>query len=509
MKKSLLVMWVLVVGVMVCFSAEYTQQEFMKKVRTLGSPEEGTALFCDFIKNAPDLEFAFQLYRMWKTNEPEESGKCMDQIKTDSAFSERLIYLEGADIDKLKDRIAYCRSIIEKNPDAFTPYALMFDTYTTWLFKKPLEGTPDLAQAGVSLEELEALEKDFTKDQKHLNCVKRWKDAGEHTAQALKYLAYHAVYEGRDEEALQLFTEAEKINAEWLDLTHPAIVAARLKRIEKMKEYIDKSAAQWIGRGMLSEDQKGDFIKNVTIYALVTGKAFDQAIDYVTSEKGAMEDVEKLFMVATLYTQKGDTDRAFEILDKAVAKGFDDVDALEQDEDLAPLHSDSRWKTIVAKVKAEWDKGDADRAKAAVALKIEKEAPDWELKDPDGNTWKLSDFKGKKVVVLDFWATWCGPCKISMPELNDWTKKHKPDDVEVFCINTWERNPEEAKRYFTAEKFAMRLLLNGDAVGAAYGVQGIPYMCLVDKEGKIRYESRGYSPALKTNLTYWVNDLLK
>ena len=55
----------------------------------------------------------------------------------------------------------------------------------------------------------------------------------------------------------------------------------------------------------------------------------------------------------------------------------------------------------------------------------------------------------------------------------------------------------------------MRLLLNGDAAGTAYGVQGIPYMCVVDKEGKIRYESKGYSPALKMNLTYWVNDLLQ
>lgn len=509
MKKFLLLTWVLVFGVMVCFSAEYTQQEFMKKVRTIGSPEEGNELFCDFIKNASDLEFAFQLYRMWKVNEPDESGKCMDQIKANADFVERLVYLEGADIDKLNDRIAYCRGIIEKNPDMFTPYALMFDTYTTWLFKNSLEGPQDLTQAGVTRDELEALEKGFSSDQNYLNRVRQWKDADKHGAQVLKYLAYHAVYEGRDGDALQRFADAEKINAEWLDFTHIAIVAAKLKQIEKMNAYIDKSAAQWIERGMLPEGQKEDFIKSMTMYALITGKAYDQAITYVTSEKGAMEDPEMLFMIATLYTLKGDADKAFEILDKAVAKGFDDVDALEQEEDLALLHSDSRWKTIVAKIKAEWDKGEADRIKAAVALKIEKEAPDWELKDPDGKTWKLSDFKGKKVVILDFWASWCGPCKISMPELNEWTKKHKPDDVEVFCINTWERNPEEAKRYFTAEKFVMRLLLNGDAAGTAYGVQGIPYMCVVDKEGKIRYESKGYSPALKMNLTYWVNDLLQ
>ena len=97
----------------------------------------------------------------------------------------------------------------------------------------------------------------------------------------------------------------------------------------------------------------------------------------------------------------------------------------------------------------------------------------------------------------------------AMPALDSWCKKHKPDDVEVFSINTWERNQDKAKKLFTDKKFAMHLLMDGDTAAKAYGVSGIPYICVIGKDGKIHYEVNGFSPDLEKNLTYWVQDLLK
>jgi thiol-disulfide isomerase/thioredoxin/tRNA splicing endonuclease len=507
MKKRLLITWILIVGATTCFSSDYTQDAFMKKIQTVESPEAAGAVFCDFVKNAPDMEFAHQLYQMWKINDQAEAEECMDQIRKTAEYADRVVYFDGADRETLPERIAYSRGIIEKNPDAYAAYALMFDTYTTWLFKKPLNDVPDPRRLGVSPEELELLEKDFFPDNARMVRIREWKDAGEYIRPALKYMAYYAVYKERHDEALRLFAEAEALNADWLDYSHAAVMAARMKQTGKVHDYISKSTAQWIDRGVITDAQKDALTENMTMYALVTGKAYDEAIAYISGREQAMADADTVYMLAGLYALKGDPDKAFETLDTAVAKGFNNIEILEQDTELEPLHSDPRWNAIVEKVRAEWEKGETGRAKTAVEQKIDRDAPAWELKDPDGKTWKLSDYKGKKIVILDFWATWCGPCKIAMPELNEWTRKHKPDNVEVFCINAWERNPEEAKKYFADEKYVMHLLLNGDEVGKAYGLQGIPYLCVIDKEGKIRFESKGYSPDLKKNLTYWIADL--
>ncbi|MGB3976336.1 MAG: TlpA disulfide reductase family protein [bacterium] len=511
MKKSLLLTWVLVFGVTVCFSTGYTPEEFTKKKAALESAEESTALFCDFIKNAPDFEFAYILYRFLNICNWEEADKCLDQIKGEAGQSERLAFFDDYRWSK---SIPYCRGLIEKNPDMFEPYAFMFDFYTHRLFRYSLIGGPDFRQADYTPEEYDMIKQSFLQDEKYVDRLRQWKKTGGVVTQMVsEYLAYYAVYKNHDEEAMQYFSEAEKTNAYRVDYFDFAILAARLGQIEKINEYVDKYVDKMIAETCepdCSEKEIENFKNTVMMVVLYTGKAYDLVIATITSEKDAMEDANNGFRIATLYALKGDVDKAFETLDAAIAKGFNNIIFLEEEEGLESLHSDPRWKTIVAKVKAEWDKGEADRAKAAVAMKIEKEAPDWELKDSDGKTWKLSDFKGKKIVILDFWATWCGGCKISLLELNEWFQNHKSDQIEFFCINLWERNLVEAKKYFSDKKFAMRLLLNaGDDVAQAYDIQALPYFCMIDKEGKIRYESKGYPQDLKINLTYWINDLLE
>ena len=111
-------------------------------------------------------------------------------------------------------------------------------------------------------------------------------------------------------------------------------------------------------------------------------------------------------------------------------------------------------------------------------------AEDFTLTDLAGNSHQLSAQKGK-VVLLDFWATWCGPCRIQMPNVEKLHKEFKDKGLVVYAVNQRE-SPEAAKRYITRNNYTTTTLLDRDgAVGDRYHVMGIPSLIVIDREGKI------------------------
>lgn len=118
-------------------------------------------------------------------------------------------------------------------------------------------------------------------------------------------------------------------------------------------------------------------------------------------------------------------------------------------------------------------------------------APEWTLKDSSGKEHKLSDYRGK-IVVMDFWATWCGPCKRAMPTIQKIHEEYKDKGVVVFGVNCWER--DDAQKYMNDKKFTYGLLLKADDVATRYGVEGIPAFFIVDPTGKIAFSESGFGP---------------
>ena len=126
---------------------------------------------------------------------------------------------------------------------------------------------------------------------------------------------------------------------------------------------------------------------------------------------------------------------------------------------------------------------------------VEKEASDFELKDMKGNTVKLSDYRGKKV-YLKFWATWCGPCRQSMPELNKLVEE-KDRDFEILTVMApgmqGEKTEEEFVKWFAQQDYqSVPVLYNPD--GSAfmnYQVRSIPTEVFIDSQGKIGHVQLG------------------
>jgi peroxiredoxin len=114
-----------------------------------------------------------------------------------------------------------------------------------------------------------------------------------------------------------------------------------------------------------------------------------------------------------------------------------------------------------------------------------KAAPDFTLKDSNGTSVKLSDYRGK-VVLLNFWATWCGPCKIEIPWFVEFEQKFKDQGFAVLGVSMDEEGWDIVKPYITDRKVNYRVLMGNDAIAQVYGgVDSLPTTFLIDREGRI------------------------
>lgn len=127
-------------------------------------------------------------------------------------------------------------------------------------------------------------------------------------------------------------------------------------------------------------------------------------------------------------------------------------------------------------------------------LKVGDEAPDWTLKNLEGKDISLKSLRGR-VVVLDFWATWCGPCRMAMPTVQEISNKYAGKLVSVYGVNCLERSPTaDPRAVIKQERCTYGQLLDGTPVARSYGVRGLPTFCVIGKDGKILYHSAGFNP---------------
>lgn len=124
------------------------------------------------------------------------------------------------------------------------------------------------------------------------------------------------------------------------------------------------------------------------------------------------------------------------------------------------------------------------QANISGATQNQNQAPDFSLSKLGGGSITLAEYKGKKPVIVDFWASWCPNCRRDIPHLNSFYEKYK-DQVEVIGINLQE-NPSTVQKFVSSQGVSFPVALDpyGQA-SRAYGVQYTNYHVLIDKNGNI------------------------
>lgn len=122
--------------------------------------------------------------------------------------------------------------------------------------------------------------------------------------------------------------------------------------------------------------------------------------------------------------------------------------------------------------------------KAATPASARKQAPDFSLRDANGMPIRLADFKGR-VVVLDFWATWCHGCKLEIPWFMEFEDRYGQKGLSVIGVSMDDDGWKVVKPFIAAKKMNYTVVIGDDALAKQYGLGPMPMTVLIDRNGRI------------------------
>lgn len=240
---------------------------------------------------------------------------------------------------------------------------------------------------------------------------------------------------------------------------------------------------------------------------------------------GALKELKKAFELAdeptiqyhlgmALY-KTGDIDGAIENLILSLSGRVEDPAKAKSDLEMIYKEKNKTLKGLNVLLQQAVEKSLARQQaedEADAAKVVGKSAPDFTLTDLNDQSYKLSQFRDK-VVILDFWATWCGPCKLAMPLVNKVYLEYKDQGLVVLGINLEGRDKNQLVKQFIEKSGHQFVILQGGMMGIGldqvYDVTGIPTTFVIDKQGIIRYRHIGYREDLDQMLAREVEELLK
>lgn len=466
----------------------YSSESFIAIYDTLSSDTEMTHLCKEFMDNAEDIDLLRNVQSTWEELDQPGVVAYSKELSESNKTSAKYLYLYGRVVDGNIEKVNLGRKAIKLDPSFPYGYRLVLATYA----QNVLSG--DKSDA-----DYEQLAKMLTGDKAFYTKLVEL-DGGQYYSH--QFLYDYQISEEDFEGAQGTLEKAKPLGQRWPSSFELATVLAGLEKYDDAKNAIKEYLT-----GQVDEKELDKYTDQYYTRILFSVKKYDEIIRSRKAVKGYAKDKNILYGLACAYSLKDDKENSISHLAKAANNGWDAISHTKTDSDLKNIHDDANWDKTITIIQANWDNGKDKRREEILAGKINEDAPDWSLEDINGKLVNLADQKGK-IIILDFWATWCSPCMMAMPVLDEFVKNRAPENVEVFSINVWEKGRKKPIKLMEENNYGMTLLFGSDNIDKDYGFKGIPFLCIIDQDGKIRFKHSGYSEGLNEALDFWIEDLL-
>lgn len=309
----------------------------------------------------------------------------------------------------------------------------------------------------------------------------------------------------------------ESIEGEARDLDWAAALSSKSLELVKSALEIMEGKPSFMTDSDWKKNLKSTYSMYADTYALIQFKRgkYGDALRYQEIyNKHGYPSADATLRHATYAEKVKGKDAALDIMAKAIVEGNSNVELKEK---FKALLSSLPPEEAATKSLAFLEMQAMDKLKVEIAKQmINKESPQFALKDLDGNEVSLASLKGK-TVVIDFWATWCGPCIASFPGMQKAVDKYKDDaSVRFLFVDSWERmgadkRTDHVEKFVENKGYRFQVLMDlDDKVIKSYGVEGIPTKFVIGPDGNIKFKKIGGGDAEKLVYElYTMIDLVK
>jgi len=330
------------------------------------------------------------------------------------------------------------------------------------------------------------------------------------------YLYFGFLFGPPNLEDKEKLKEAKKIWERYLDVVKNDYLNLYSNYAEILLKLGEVEEAESLTRYALSEMNDEYFLKRSGFYSReIREKAkrrelanAHQSLAWILKKKGDFKEAERELREAISLTPDESKSYIFPGLIAIVSKSKDTMKLIETYREYYPYAPDPDSVYQIARDLYVKKKGSEKGFDEFFKVKLQrKEAPDFEVTSLDGRILKLSDLRGK-VVVINFWATSCRPCKREIPELNEVVKSFE-GDTTVFFMAISPEGKKTIRKFLQKNEFDYRIFCRGKGAFELYKVIGIPTHVIVDPEGKIFKRFIGFSPDIKERLKANIKKLLE
>lgn len=483
MKQSL---W-LIFALSLVFAWASPIAELQTKFSQIEDPKQGKALITEYLPQMKTLEDHRVFQSIWSAVDKEAMAAHYNKLAEAYPDNREFQYL-ALRYRESSQQISESRILISRFPDFYWGYRILAVSLSEVL-RDSADPAATLQNAADDLKLLQQGLALHPQDGYIILALFNMHEARAETAQARKYL-------------LQL-DDAQVLISNWSKINDFA-VAHRDRDLLRAK--LPAFVSYYISMGYVEpQDSLGVFYDQYLSYI---GKSEDaEALQVLLKNHPELaQNAAVAISLTKAYSSLGNPEAAFKTLNYHVDNGNIDLNMLTFGDPFAALAEDPRWQALVTKAEQNWAAGKEARRAKALKERTSIPAKLWELEDATGKLVKMKDFSGQ-VIILDFWATWCGPCRMAMPALDQWMKDEMPKGVQVFSVNVMERDPQAAKDYFKENPFRMTLLMGNPDIQKDYQVEAIPQITVIDTKGNIAFTQVGFSPELEEKLSFWTEAL--